>query len=283
MNFGNFKGAAKRIEDIDLPRIGREISVGEDEIHAVLDVESSGSGFDAQGRPKILFEPHVFYRNLSSSKRTEAVAAGLAYSRWGTKPYPKDSYPRLIKAMAIDETVALKACSWGLGQILGENHKAAGYATPQAMVLDFMADEDNHLEAMIRFIKANKLDDNLRAHDWAGFAKGYNGDGYASHNYHGRLAAAYAKWKRIKDTPYTTEDVRKSAAQETETHNDKQATKAAAKPAGAAVVLGGGAVVATAASGRGIGTIILVFAAAVIVAAVVFFIVKSQKKEALPS
>jgi hypothetical protein len=98
----NFKGAAKRIEDIDLPLIGREIGVGEDEIHAVLDVESAGSGFDKQGRPKMLFEPHIFWRELGpGAKRDKAAAAGLAYPKW-KRNYPPDSYPRLAKAMAID-------------------------------------------------------------------------------------------------------------------------------------------------------------------------------------
>lgn len=198
----NFNGPAKRIEDVDLPRVARLIGVGEDEIHAVMDVETAGGGFDAHGRPKMLFEPHVFYRNLSGAKRAAAIQAGLAYARWGERPYPKDSYPRLLKAMEIDETAALKSASWGLGQILGENYEAAGYDTVQDMVRDFTLDEDNHLEAMIRFIKERHLDDELRAHNWAGFARGYNGAQYAKHNYHGRLAAAYAKWRRIKDTPY---------------------------------------------------------------------------------
>lgn len=198
----NFHGSGKRIEDIDLPRVGREIGVGEDEIHAVLDVEAAGSGFDAQGRLKMLREPHVFYRCLPAAKRDEAVREGLAWKEWRPGTYPKDSYPSLLRAMEIDETAALKSCSWGLGQILGENHKLAGYATVQAMIEDFCADEDNHLEAMIRFIKANKLDDELRRHDWAGFARGYNGPKYAVHGYDKRLAAAFAKWARIRDTPY---------------------------------------------------------------------------------
>lgn len=99
-----FKGAARRLTDLDLPRLGARIGVGEDEIHAFLDVETSGHGFDAQGRPIILFEPHVFFRNLSGTARAQAVAAGLAYVRWGEKPYPRDSYPRLKAACAIDET-----------------------------------------------------------------------------------------------------------------------------------------------------------------------------------
>lgn len=199
----SFKGAAKRLDDIDLPKLGARLGVGEDEIHAFLDVETRGTGFDSQGRPIILFEPHVFYRNLSGAKRAEAVKAGLAYPKWGQKPYPKDSYPRLKAACAIDETAALKGASWGLGQVLGENHKAAGFKTVQEMVLAMMADEEEQLAASVAFILTNRLDDELRRHDWAGFAKGYNGASYAKNRYDVKLADAFRKWGRIKDTPFT--------------------------------------------------------------------------------
>jgi hypothetical protein len=199
-----FRGPAKRIEDLDLPRIGALIGVGEDEMHAVLDVESAGSGFDAKGRPKMLFEPHIFYRELAKdpAKRAQAVAQGVAYEGWRPGTYPSDSYPRLLLAMKIDETAALRSASWGLGQILGNNHLAAGYATVQEMVIDFTKDEDKHLEAMIRFIKAKKLDDELRNHEWAAFARGYNGAMYAAHGYHLKLKSAFERWKKIKDTPW---------------------------------------------------------------------------------
>jgi len=198
----NFKGRAKRLDDIDLPRIGKLIGVGEDEIHAVIEVETAGGGFDSQGRPRILFEPHHFYKLVAPAKRNLAVKAGLAYPKWGTRPYPKDSYPSLLAAMEIDEEAALKSCSWGLGQIMGWNHQLSGYDSVYAMVEAFIDDEENHLEAMIRFIKNSGLDDELRAHNWAGFARGYNGAGYAKNDYHNKLARAYAKWAKIPDTPF---------------------------------------------------------------------------------
>ncbi|MTW18852.1 DUF3380 domain-containing protein [Rhodoplanes serenus] len=74
-----FRGRVRRLDDIDLPKLGALIGVGEDEMHAFLDVETSGSGFDKMGRPKMLFEPHIFWRNLSGAKRDRAVRAGLAY------------------------------------------------------------------------------------------------------------------------------------------------------------------------------------------------------------
>jgi hypothetical protein len=196
-----FKGAAKRLDDIDLPRIGALIGVGEDEIHAVLDVEAAGSGFDDQGRVKALYEPHKAYALSSGATRERLVKAGLAYPKWGEKPYPKDSYPRILAAIEIDEDVALRSTSWGLGQVMGFNAGAAGYSSARAMVEAFAEDEEAHLEAMIRFIIANGLDDELRRHDWAGFARGYNGSGQVT-AYAAKLAAAFAKWAKIKDTPW---------------------------------------------------------------------------------
>jgi hypothetical protein len=204
MSFGDFRGRAKRLDDVDLCRLGHALGVGEDEVHSVLEVESRGSGFDKQGRPAMLFEPHIFWRELGdTAKRQRAAAQGLAYPSWRSGAYPKDSYPRLVAAIAIDETAALRSASWGLGQVMGFNHKLAGYISAAAMVRAFMDDEEAHLEAMITFIKACRLDDELRRHDWAGFARGYNGECYAKHDYHGRLARAFAKWQRIKDTPWS--------------------------------------------------------------------------------
>lgn len=199
----NFRGKAKRLDDIDLPRIGARIGVGEDEIHAVLDVETNGRGFDAKGRPRMLFEPHVFWRELGKGEgRDIAEKKGLAYPKW-RRDYPNDSYPRLASAMSINEEAALRSASWGLGQIMGFNCVLAGYPSARAMVEDFLDDEEKHLEAMVTFIVSAKLDRFLRARDWAGFARGYNGAGFAANGYDRKLAAAFDKWQRIKDTPWT--------------------------------------------------------------------------------
>jgi len=200
-----FKGAAKRIDDIDLPRLGAQIGVGEDELHAFLEAETRGSGFDPQGRPKILFERHKFYKYLPEEKRAAAVKLGLASTKPGGYGKESEQYGKLARAIEIDREAALLSCSWGLAQIMGFNHKLAGYATVEAMVQAFMEDEENHLQAAVNFIKATKLDDELRAHNWAAFAKGYNGSDYRRNKYDEKLAAAYAKWSKIRDTPWKPE------------------------------------------------------------------------------
>ena len=198
----NFQGTGKRLTDIDLPRLGAEIGVGEDEIHAFLEVEALGRGFDKDNRPKMLFEPHVFYRKLSGHERDRAIADGVAYKKWGTEKYPRDSYPRLITAMKINQRVALESCSWGLGQVMGFNALAAGFSSAHEMVEAFKQSEARQLEGAISFIKTNSLDDDLRRHDWDGFAKGYNGSGYKKHGYQIKLAKAFAKWQKIPDTEW---------------------------------------------------------------------------------
>ncbi|WP_343502150.1 N-acetylmuramidase family protein [Alloyangia pacifica] len=198
-----FTGAAKQLEDIDLPKIGAQVGVGEDELHAVMDVEAKGSGFDSLGRVAMLFEPHVFYRELGpGAARDKAVGQGLAYQKWGTRSYPSDSYPRLLAAIQIDEETALRSASWGLGQMMGFNAQMVGFTTARAMVEAFADDEEAQLQAMVDYIVAAGLDDELRRHDWAGFARGYNGPSYATHGYHTKLRNAFLKWDAIPDTPY---------------------------------------------------------------------------------
>lgn len=203
----NFKGTAKRLDDIDLPKLGKILGVGEDELHAFIDVETRGSGFDEQGRPTILFERHKFYKYLPKDKLQQGVKSGLANKTPGGYGKYSDQYPKLERALKIDQKAALYSCSWGLAQIMGFNHSLAGYATVEDMIEAFKEDEEAHLAAAVEFIKVNHLDDELRAHNWAGFAKGYNGTNYKKNNYDVKLAEAYAKWSRIKDTPYEDPEV----------------------------------------------------------------------------
>lgn len=201
-----FKGAAKPLDDIDLPKLGNRIGVGEDELHAFMDVETRGTGFDSEGRPRILFERHIFWKYLPKEKRANAPR-DLANSQSGGYGAESAQYGRLKRALKIDRRAALFACSWGLGQVMGFNHKAAGYADIDSMILAFMDDEEAHLEAAVQFIITNRLDDELRRHDWAGFAKGYNGPAYRKNRYDTKLAEAFRKWSRIKDTPWQPEPV----------------------------------------------------------------------------
>lgn len=181
----------------DIAEAAQALGVTEAVVYAVRDVESAGKGFAPDGRPIILFEPHIFSKY--SGHRFDSTHGGVSYPKWGTKPYPKTQAQRwgqLDYAMNLDREAALKAASWGLFQIMGFNYAAAGFQTVEAFVEAMKRSERDHLMAFVSFVKVNRLDDELRALDWAGFARGYNGPGYAANKYDEKLAAAYAKWSK---------------------------------------------------------------------------------------
>ena len=192
----DFKGEARPLSEGDVIVVAGYLGCHVAAVRAVLAVESAGKGFSSDGRPIILNEPHVFYRNLSGSLRSKAVSAGLAYPSWGSKPYPRTQdarYNWLSQAMAIDGTAALKSCSWGLGQVMGFNYSSCGFSTVQEFVEAMKTSEGAQLFAVAQFIVSNGLQKHLRSRNWSGFAYGYNGSQYAKNGYHTKLANAYAK------------------------------------------------------------------------------------------
>lgn len=223
-DFHDFKGAAVQMDDYDLPRIGHIIGVGEDPLHAILDVESRGEGFRKDGRPVLLREEHYFFRLLKDKPvlQKRAVDHGLAWPVW-RRNYPADSYTWLRDAVKIDESAAIMSCSWGLGQIMGANFGMCGYKSPQDFVFSMMADEANHLEAMVRFIIASGIDDEMRALDAAKtreralaiarvIARIYNGPQYEKNRYHERIVDRLWWWRGKPDTPWSPDIAKKEQA-----------------------------------------------------------------------
>jgi len=194
-----FKGAAAKIQPDDVVATAHELDIEPAALRAVMSVEAAGSGFDAAGRPKALFERHHFYKWLKAQpeKLELAVEAGLAYPKWGEKPYPRGSdavYAEIEAAYEIDPDAALLATSWGLGQIMGSNYKAAGASSVAEMVEQAMESEGNQLKHMANFIRSAGLVDEIQNKDWAGFAKKYNGPAYAQNQYDVKLASAYERF-----------------------------------------------------------------------------------------
>lgn len=170
--------------------LGCEVAI----IHAVVAVESSGSGFLPSGRPKILFEAHKF--SEQTGRRYDRSHPKISSPTWNRTLYSsaEGEYKRLALAIELDETAALKSASWGLFQIMGFNFKACGYESVQTYVRDMFVSEAQHLQAFIRYIQTVKLVSALKSKDWAGFASRYNGPSYRANQYDSKLQAAYARY-----------------------------------------------------------------------------------------
>lgn len=174
-------------------------------IRAVAQVEAGSQGAFISigpnaGRPTILFEPHIFDR-LTNGRFRDAKdpllsgpSAVLSRERWAPGTYGPFSaqYARLDAAAQLDRPAALKSCSWGLFQLMGENYRRCGFGSVEAFVGGMHLDVDTHLWAFAHFITGNEsLHKALATRDWVTFARIYNGPGYRRNSYDSKLAAAY--------------------------------------------------------------------------------------------
>lgn len=187
----DFYGDATPLKDTDFARAAQELDCEEAAIRAVAQVESGGlGGFLPDKRPRILFESHYFSRLTGG--RYDASHPDISTPKW-VRNYKGGAaeYSRLHEAMALDADAALESASWGMFQIMGANHRAVGFDTVDAYVTAMVPGEAPQLQAFCAFLKSQTLDTPLRNRDWAAFARGYNGPGFAKNAYDTRLAEAY--------------------------------------------------------------------------------------------
>lgn len=188
----------KRIGELDFIEVADYLNCDVPAMKAVFKVESSGSGFLDTGDVKILFEGHIFHRYTNGifSKAHPTIS----YPKWTKQYYCKGrtatdrglcELARQAEAYDLDSKAALLSASYGCFQIMGFNYKACGFDTVESFVDAMNVSEKEHLLAFGLFIIKRGLDDELRDHDWIGFASGYNGKEFAKNQYDKKLAAAW--------------------------------------------------------------------------------------------
>jgi len=189
----NFTGKARPMTGMGMAKVCATLEVGEPEIWAVLTVETNGFGFLKDRRPLILFERHIFSK-LTNGRFDQH--SDISNKNPGGYLGHEKEYPRLDKAMGLDQDAALKSASWGLAQVMGFNHQSVGFNTASSMVQAMVDDEDIHLESLAKFIKNNNnCRIGLQRRDWGTFAACYNGPNFSINQYDRRLAAAFEKAK----------------------------------------------------------------------------------------
>jgi hypothetical protein len=172
------------------------------DIKAVAEVESRGDGFLSDGRVKVLFEGHQFYKFTKGAYAQSHPT--ICYKKWTTAFYTKGpnadargagELARLNEAMALNRNAALLSASYGKFQIMGFNFAICGFTTVDDFYKAMQVSEGEHLNAFCNYIKGNAIDDELREHRWAALAARYNGPDFKKNKYDEKLAAAYAKYK----------------------------------------------------------------------------------------
>lgn len=175
--------------DADLAVFAQRLGCSLKQLRAVSLVESGGAGFDDKGRPKILFERHLFWR-FTNGKH------GLtSFSNPRGGGYAEPSWDKLGRAAALSPFKAFESVSWGKFQVLGMWWDELGYPSPVEMAYSTVISEDAHYEMLIRYIEMNKMQGAVRAlstnpADCREFARKYNGPAYTKFKYDEKLARA---------------------------------------------------------------------------------------------
>lgn len=193
----------RELTDADYRNAARTLQCEVAALRAVAEVEAPLGGFLADGRVRVLFEGHVFYRRTAG--RFKDSHPTICYQKWTREHYARGESSeqrgagelgRLATAMALDRDAALCSASFGKFQILGLNHRSCNYPNVESFYIAMRIDEQKHLDAFCHFIKSMGMVVALRELDWKRFARLYNGPAFAQNDYHGKLARAHEKFAR---------------------------------------------------------------------------------------
>lgn len=187
---------SKLLEEHDFETAAFQIDCDIASIKAVAEVESAGAGFFSDGRTKILFEGHIFYKYTNGEFKDKHP--DICYRTWTKKYYlgGVEEYSRLEKAERLNKTAARLSASYGKFQIMGFNFALCGFTSVDEFYDAMQTDEGAHLLAFTEYVKHVGLDNVLRSHKWTEFAKRYNGPEYWKNVYDTKLAAAYKKYSK---------------------------------------------------------------------------------------
>lgn len=191
----SFRGAGLPLTEDGLSKAAESLGCGVPEIWALIFTETDPphGGFYKDKRPQILFERHIFHRLTNG--RFDGVDSNISNPiPGGYGPGAAHQYARLAKAMALDESAALQSASWGIGQVLGENFSDAGFSSPEELVRQSFASEDEQILAVANEVIGDGAARVLATHDWSAFARKYNGPNYAENHYDTIIRTWYEKF-----------------------------------------------------------------------------------------
>ena len=184
------------LTDADFESVAGELDVEVAAIKAVVLIEAGKQmkGFWAPGVPVVNFDRSMYnsHRHKAVNKKGDKNAKVPA----GLTGYALKEWTQLTNARRQNEDGANMGTFWGMFQIGGFNYKLCGCETVGEFVKLMSESELEQLELFAAFITNTGMLPDLKAKNWAAFARKYNGASYARRGYHTRMANAYAKFKK---------------------------------------------------------------------------------------
>lgn len=186
------------LTDEDFRMVAEELGVEVAAMKAVVEIEAGKQmkGFWAPGVPVVNFDRSMYnrFRRGSGSQagdKTAKVPDGLS-------GYALKEWTQLVNARRVNARGADMGTFWGMFQIGGFNYKLCGCSSIEEFVKLMSYSELEQLELFAAFLVNTGMIHDLRAKNWASFARKYNGAGYARRGYHTRMATAYRKYRQLQ-------------------------------------------------------------------------------------
>jgi hypothetical protein len=217
--------ASENFSEDQFRNMAKQLGVEVAAVKAIVQQESKGHPFLINGLPPILYERKQFHdlsiqkidmqkkqsidhRSSTKGKHKDGSSTKNPYPGYPDLCFPTHGnygsgglyqYGKLVRAAKLDPEIALKACSWGGFQIMGENYRACGCATVYDFVNKFMSGTVGQAAIFVEFMKNQKPEaiSGLKNRDWEAVAKSYNGDGWKKINpdYARNLGKFYDQFK----------------------------------------------------------------------------------------
>jgi hypothetical protein len=182
-------GSPPRLTDGDYAAVAQRHNVDVAAVKAIAAQESRGEGFDANNRPKILFEGHQFRKHSKHLFDRTHPHLSMVYGHQRVF-YRWQQYPHLCEALLLDHVAACKAASWGKFQVMGFNH--SGWPDVLSFVTAMYESEANHLKSFEAYCSERHIWNAMRRKDWSAVAKAYNGSDAGANDYARSVAGHYA-------------------------------------------------------------------------------------------
>lgn len=186
------------ISEKDWEEISKDLGVEVAILKAIHEVETSGSSYFKEGYPALLFEAHIFYRELKAEGKNPDLLMsshpGVISKSWNKKLYKGGvgEVSRINEAFLISPKAALRSASYGAFQICGFN---CGKIGPYEFYRRMWTSETGQLRILSDFLVSTGIIKAVRDLDFKEIARRYNGPGYAANGYHTKLEKAYQKYK----------------------------------------------------------------------------------------
>lgn len=175
-----------------LGNFARLLGIEQKVLESIFVIESGDDdGFTKDGKLILRFENHIFAQLLNNPNAYNALFkhgipghTGHMFNDGGNwiefHGNQELEHKVLNAAMQIDEEIALQSASYGLGQVMGFNHRKLGYTSAKEMVSAFSNPEfgtENQLYGFLAFIiNSPELISAIREKNWRRIAEIYNGN-----------------------------------------------------------------------------------------------------------